>query len=336
MKRETYLLLLFILLYACKNQGATHAAKGPGNTVRYQLVKNWLQLPEGLILGNPTGMGIDSAQNVFVFHRANKNWPLLLPFSESVIAETTILELDRNTGKMINKWGSDLFIMPHSLAVDKDNNIWVTDVGLQQVLKFSHEGVLLMRVGEAKIPGTDSSHFNRPTDVAIATDGSFYVSDGYRNSRVVKFSAAGHYLFSWGRKGDKPGEFNLPHSIELDSAGNVYVADRENSRIQVFDPKGKFLREWKDDSFGKMYALRFDKTTKNMIAVDYVTNYISPKGSDIIILAQDGTPVARFGRSGNYNGPVCRYHDLAIDKEGNIYVGDILGNRIQKFKRVPD
>ncbi len=82
MKKDTCLLLLFILLYACKNQGATHAANGPGNMVNYRLVKDWLQLPEGLILGNPTGMGIDSAQNVFVFHRANKNWPLLLPFSE--------------------------------------------------------------------------------------------------------------------------------------------------------------------------------------------------------------------------------------------------------------
>jgi len=336
MKKDTYLLLFFILLGACKNQGSTHAAKGLNNTVNYQLVKDWPQLPEGMILGNPTGIGIDSAQHVFVFHRASKEWPLLLPFSESLIPETTILELDRTTGKIINEWGSNFFIMPHSLTVDKDDNIWVTDVGLQQVLKFSHEGLLLMKIGEAKISGNDSSHFNRPTDVAVASDGSFYVSDGYRNSRVVKFSAAGHYLFSWGRKGDKPGEFNLPHSIELDGAGNVYIADRENSRIQVFDPDGKLLKEWKDDGFGKLYAIRIDKASQNMVAVDYITNYISPKGSNIIILTLDGAPIARFGRSGDYEGPVCRYHDLAIDKGGNIYVGDILGNRIQKFKRIPD
>ena len=311
-----------------------HASIDTCQSIHYQLVKDWPRLPEGLILGNPTGIGIDSAQNVFVFHRASKKWPLLLPFSESVIPETTILELESDTGKVINEWGSNLFIMPHSLTVDKDNNIWVTDVGLQQVLKFNHEGRLLMRIGEAKISGSDSLHFNRPTDVAIAQDGSFYVSDGYRNSRVVKFSPEGHYLFSWGSNGAKQGEFDLPHGIELDSAGNVYVADRENSRIQVFDPSGRCLNEWKDNSFGKMYAIRFDKTTQNMIAVDYITNYISPKGSDIIIFARNGIPIARFGRSGNYDGPVCRYHDLAIDKAGNIYVGDILGNRIQKFKKV--
>jgi peptidylamidoglycolate lyase len=143
-------------------------------------------------------------------------------------------------GRIINSWGENLFIMPHGLKVDKQNNVWVTDVGLHQVFKFTHEGKLLLKIGEAKVPGKDATHFDMPTDIAIEDDGSFYVSDGYGNSRVVKFSATGQYLFEWGTKGDKESEFDIPHGITLDKNGNVYVADRENSRIQVFDSSGKF------------------------------------------------------------------------------------------------
>ena len=120
-------------------------------------------------------------------------------------------------------------------------------VGLHQIFKFSHEGNLLLKLGVAKTPGNDSLHFDLPTDVAVADDGSFYVSDGYGNSRVVKFSKEGKYLFEWGKKGDKPGEFNTPHMIDLDTYGNVYVADRENNRIQKFDAHGIFLKEWRNN-----------------------------------------------------------------------------------------
>jgi peptidylamidoglycolate lyase len=305
--------------------------------IHYQWQKDWPQLPAGLKLGNPTGMGIDSAGHLLVFHRASKKWPLIGSFSKDLIADATILELDLQTGKPIKEWGKNIFIMPHGLTVDHQNNIWVTDVGLQQVLKFDHNGTLLMRIGEAKVAGNDETHFDQPTDVAIAKDGSFYVSDGYGNSRVAKFSPDGHFLFAWGTKGHQPGEFHLPHGIELDSANNVYVADRENRRIQVFDPNGHFLKEWEDESFGAIYAIRLDKATNQMIAVDYITNYLQkPKGSDILIFDLDGTLKSRFGRTSGYEGPICRYHDLAIDKEGNLYIGDILKNTIQKFKRVAD
>ena len=326
--------LIFLSLFSCGGHGQSEyvATKPP----LYRLVADWPRLPAGYVLGNPSGIGIDTAQNIVVFHRASKKWPVLLPFSEAVIPENTVLILDHITGKMIAEWGAGIFVMPHSLTVDKDDNIWVTDVGLQQVLKFDHQGKLLMRVGTAGVAGADSLHFNRPTDIAVASDGSFYVSDGYRNSRVVKFSAAGKYLFSWGVKGSGPGQFDLPHGLDLDGKGNVYVADRENSRIQIFDPEGKFIREWKDKSFGKLYSIRFDKRKQYLVCTDYVTNYITPKGSDVLVFASDGALVARFGRSGNYDGPVCRYHDCIMDDDGNIYVGDILDNRLQKFERVGD
>ena len=327
MKLKTGIIPLFataILLTAC------HSTEKKESKSCYELVKDWPKLPQGYVLGNPTGIGIDSAQHIFVFCRADRSW--IEPFPETLIAANTILELDRNSGKILNSWGSNLFVMPHGLTVDKQNNVWVTDVGLHQVFKFTHDGQLLMKLGTARVSGNDSSHFNLPTDIAVADDGSFYVSDGYGNSRVVKFSANGKYLFSWGNMGNKPGEFNLPHGIDLDAKGNVFVADRENSRIQEFDKEGNFINQWNNKDFGKMYSLTVDKEHNKIIGVDYVVDDTIPKGSDLLLFEDDPTHVTAIGRSGSYNGPVCRYHDLAIDKEGNIYVGDILGNIIQKFQ----
>jgi|SRR5664279_432747 len=306
------------------------------NQSGYVLVTDWPQLPEGYSLSQPGGIGIDTSQNIFVFHRPGRRWKLLEEeFPDSLISSNTILMIDRNSGKIKNSWGANLFIMPHGLTVDGHNNVWVTDVGLHQVFKFSHEGLLLMKLGVAKIPGNDSLHFNRPTDVAVAQDGSFYVSDGYRNSRVIKFSKDGKYLFEWGRKGDKPGEFHIPHAIDLDARGNVYVADRENNRIQEFDAEGRFIKEWKNNSLDKLYSVAINQKNQHVFAADYlIVMDVIIKGSNIVQFDQDGHVISEFGRVGSYMGPTCRYHDLAIDNEGSIYVGDILGNRIQKFKWV--
>ncbi len=112
------------------------------------------------------------------------------------IKEKTILQVDRGSGQLLNSWGADLFIMPHGLTVDNNNNVWVTDVGLHQVFKFTHEGKLLLKLGEANVPGNDKTHFNRPTDVAVAADGSFYVSDGYRNGTMILRLTTSN-LFMW-------------------------------------------------------------------------------------------------------------------------------------------
>lgn len=298
----------------------------------YELVKDWPHLPESFELGNPTGIGIDSKQHVFVFHRAYRKWPLIGPMPDSLIQTNTVLELDRDKGTVINSWGSNMFVMPHGLTVDKDDNIWLTDVVLQQVFKFSHEGKLLMTLGEARVAGTDPSHFNLPTDVAVTKSGSFYVSDGYGNSRVVKFSADGKYLFAWGKKGTGPGEFNIPHGITLDESDHVVVADRENRRVQVFDSTGKFLTQYTAGDFGNMYSVTFDKRKQSVFGVDYIAkNPSESAGSDVIIFDSKGNIETRFGRTGSYDGPACRYHDIAIDDEGSLYTGDIYGNHVQKF-----
>jgi peptidylamidoglycolate lyase len=327
-----WILILIFSFYL----GQAQVKNGLSSLPAYELVSDWPNLPAGYVLSQPGGIGIDTNQNIFIFHRPGRKWKLLEDeFPDSLISSNTILMLDRQTGKILENWGANLFIMPHGLTVDRDNNVWVTDVGLHQVFKFSHESKLLMKLGEAKIPGNDSMHFNRPTDVAVSDDGSFYVSDGYRNSRVIKFSKSGKYLFEWGKKGDRPGEFNIPHAIDLDNNGNIYVADRENNRIQEFDKDGKFLREWKDKSFAKIYSIAIDKTNQHLFAVDYLIIMDTLiKGSNIIGFDSGQHVIFQMGRAGSYKGPVCRYHDLAMDNQGNIYVGDILGNRVQKFRRI--
>jgi len=299
----------------------------------YEWVNNWLHLPDGYAMGTPTGLGIDSSGHIFIFSRAGREWTTLMPVPSTPISGKTIHEIDAATGELIHSWGDHFFVMPHGLTVDINDNIWVTDVALHQVFKFNHQGRLLMTLGEAEKAGKDSAHFNMPTGVAVAKDGSFYVSDGYGNSRVVKFSAEGKYLFEWGTKGRGGGEFDIPHAIELDDRGNVYVADRENGRIQVFDSNGTFLREAAHKSFGNLCSIVFDKKEKQIIAVDDLTSFaIEHKGSDIIFIDSAGTSFTRFGRSGAYNGPRCWYHDVAIDKDGNIYVADLLNGIVQKFE----
>ena len=325
--------LTILLLIGCKNPEKKQVNIESKNSDSYVLVEEWPKLPKELILGNPTGLGIDSENNILVFHRASRVWQEPMP--EDKIQENTIITLSKQTGEVLKSWGADLFIMPHGLEVDKENNIWVTDVALHQIFKFNSEGNLLLILGEAKVPGTDASHFNLPTDVAVSDDGSFYVSDGYGNSRVVKFSKEGEYLFEWGSFGNKQGEFNTPHGIDLDKNGNVYVADRENNRIQKFDANGNFITTWQNKITDQLYSVTIDNQNNHLFGIDYMTlNDTIVKGSDIFRFDLEANLQIQFGRTGFYDGPISRYHDIQIDDEGSIYVGDILGNNVQKFRLV--
>jgi peptidylamidoglycolate lyase len=334
MKIIYIILALLLFLLAAYFLQPIKKGKGLDQTTAYILVKNWPMLPQHQTTGNPVGLGIDTSENIVVFHRADRQWPLVGPMPEQPIQQNTILIIHKKSGKLLSSWGSNLFVMPHGLTVDQQNNIWVTDVGLHQVFKFRHDGKLLLKLGVAKVPGPDSLHFNKPTDVAVAADGSFYVSDGYGNNRIVKFSPTGSYLFQWGRKGAKEGEFDTPHALCLDRVGNVYVADRENNRIQAFDSSGMFIQQWADDSFGSMGSVYSSENSKLFTVDDFTFLKIKHRGSDILILDTAGKVQTRFGRSGAYQGRTTWYHDLVVDSEENIYVGDILGNKIQKFRKV--
>lgn len=186
-------------------------------------------MPSGWKFGRVSAVATDSANNVYVFQRGKNADPLIVFDSH---------------GKYLRSWGRGMFGNPHGLRVDRDDHVWVTDNGDHQVMKFTKTGKLLLTLGIKGKAGTDNKTFNRPTDIAFAANGDFYVSDGYGNSRVVKFSGDGKYLLAWGKPGKGPGEFQVPHSVAVDSSGTVYVSDRENNRIQIFDADGRFLRQW--------------------------------------------------------------------------------------------
>jgi DNA-binding beta-propeller fold protein YncE len=187
-------------------------------------------MPAGWKFGRVSAVAVNSKREVLVFHRGPKADPIVI-FDEK--------------GTYQRSFGKGMFGNPHGLRVDKDDNIWITDNGDHQVMKFSPEGKLLLTLGIKKQTGSDARTFNKPTDIAFARNGDFYVSDGYGNTRVVKFAADGRYLKAWGERGTGPGQFNTPHSIAVDSKGLVYVSDRENNRIQIFDANGEFLKQWR-------------------------------------------------------------------------------------------
>jgi peptidylamidoglycolate lyase len=222
--------------------------------------------------------------------------------------------------------------MPHGVGVDRQDNVWLTDVALHQVYKFTHDGHLLLTLGERAVPGDDSAHFNQPTDVAVAADGSFYVSDGYVNSRVVQFAGDGRFVRQWGTKGTAPGQFDVPHGIALDANGRVYVADRGNARVQIFDANGRFLREWKGTAYGRPFDVAIATDGTVFIADGGDIPDEEPDRSAVIVVRPDGTVIARFGRHGLYDGQFFRAHDLALADDGAVYVGDA-GARVQKFAR---
>ncbi|MGH6785464.1 MAG: peptidyl-alpha-hydroxyglycine alpha-amidating lyase family protein [Novosphingobium sp.] len=310
--------------------GLTLCAAGPvPSSPQYEVVHGWPQLPEGRALGSSAGVGVTSRGTVLVFHRAYRTWQEPLPLDP--IAAPTIAEFDIAGGKLVREWGAATFAMPHGLTVDGQDNVWLTDVALHQVFKFSAEGKLLMVLGERGVPGADGGHFNRPTDIAVLPDGSFYVSDGYRNTRVAKFAADGRFDFQWGEPGTGPGQFDTPHAITLDAAGRVYVADRENDRVQVFDAVGKFLAQWRGASIGRPYSVALVAPDSAAIADGGEQPESPPDRSGVSVVSRDGAPLQRIGRWGNQDGQFMMAHDLATDAAGNLYVVDIAGRRVQKF-----
>jgi DNA-binding beta-propeller fold protein YncE len=301
----------------------------------YHVVRGWPALPEGYVLGEVPGVAVDSHNHVFVFHRtARSTRPVHVVKEEGPIPGATILCFDGDSGALVALWGGHMFLEPHGLSVDKDDNIWLTDRTLNQVYKFSHDGKLLLTVGEKGVAGLDGGHFFGPSAVAVAADGSFYVSDGYGNSRVAKFSPTGEFLFDWGKKGIGPSEFDTVHNVALDAQGRVYIADRGNARVQIFTADGKFITQWKSDALGRPWALAFGADGYAYVLDGGDLKLIPPDRSHILKLDLTGKILDQWSAYGNYDGQIYWGHDIAVGRDGAVYVGDILGHRIQKF--VPD
>ncbi|MBK8905398.1 MAG: hypothetical protein IPM53_29720 [Anaerolineaceae bacterium] len=298
----------------------------------YTVATNWPRLPPGLVLGQVTGIDVDSQGRVFVFARGEKVWDAE-PIDPAIISSPAVYVFDGPTGELLNSWGENRFVMPHGLSIDNEDNVWLTDVGLHQVYKFDPNGRLLLTLGEAGVAGSDETHFNRPTDVAVRPDGSFYVSDGYLNSRVARFAADGRYLFAWGSAGAGAGEFDVPHSLALDAAGRVYVADRGNARVQIFDEDGRFLTSWQDDlRLGRPWAVRVGDDGFVYVVDGGDQNNWLPDRARILKLTTAGEIVDRFGAYGRQPGHFIWPHALAVAADGTLYVAEVgSGRRIQKF-----
>jgi sugar lactone lactonase YvrE len=243
--------ILFLL--AISHTGWLSAQTSPVPEIQYRSVPDFLHLPSDLYFGEVTGIAVNSKGHVFVFSRGNTTGPAY------GAGAAQLLEFDRD-GKFLHEIGHNLYAWSyaHTVKIDPQDNIWVTDKGSDVIVKFTPEGRVAMVFGrkqEASDDGTgplkkvqpplppEDGLFRQVTDVAWDSAGNTYISDGYINSRIAKVDKDGNWLKSWGEPGNKPGQFDTPHSIAVDAQDSIYVADRGNHRIQVFDRDGKFLRQ---------------------------------------------------------------------------------------------
>lgn len=302
----------------------------------YSIFPKW---GDGFKFGQISGVAVDRKGFVVVFHRANREWTASTFNSDNVfngdlgpIKQDTLVWLNAVTGKVIMKWGKDKFYLPHGLTVDHSNNIWLTDVGLHQVFKYNlmKSQKPLLALGKPGRPGSDSKHFCKPTDVAVDRTGVFYVSDGYCNNRIMMFSSFGQLLkeindnsLAESPLSLSPPSFRIPHSVSLDETSQLlYVADRENGRILVFNAlNGKLIRSIAS-KFDTIYAISC-KGGK----VYGVSGPNSPRGFTYDVKSDTFTLWAEFTRP----------HDIAVSRDGQeIYVGEIGPNKLWKFKKNTD
>ena len=304
------------------------------STVRYQEVKDWPRLPPTVQLGEAAGVAVDVNGHVIVFHRPGRGFDTA---ATTKLTEPAVLEIDANTGALIHAWGANMFLVPHGITIDGANNVFLTDVGLQQVFKFTHDGKPLLALGEPGVGAWDARHFNQPTDIQIRPDGTFYVSDGYVNSRVALFNERGTWVREWGKKGSGPGEFSNPHGIALVSGStDVVVADRENSRLQLFDRAGTFKKQWtgaKDaQTTGRVFSVASGPDGSYYVGIrraDYDTQH-----TGVLKLDRDWNIVTSIG-FGRPSDPVFNaVHDIAVGKDGSIYVAETRTRRVVKLRVV--
>lgn len=274
----------------------------------YEVVEGWGKLPEGWTWGVISAVACDSHDRVYVYTRGPH--PLLI--------------FDRD-GNFLASWGEDVVEMAHGIFIDGADNVYCTDRNAHCVYKFDPSGQLVATLGTPGQAGQPGEPFNQPTDVAVSSSGEWFVSDGYGNRRIHKFAPDGRLLTSWGEQGDRPGQFALPHSVRVDRYGRVWVCDRDNHRIQIFDADGNFLEEWA--GLNAPDAVCFDPTE------DIV--YIAHLYYQVSIYTLDRELITEWGgnRSSNRAGEFLGWpHGIWVDSRGDLYVSEVnTENRIQKF-----
>jgi DNA-binding beta-propeller fold protein YncE len=349
---------LFVWLVAV---GSLRAQDAPVAEIRYHSVPDFLKLPADLYLGEVAGVAVNSKGHIFIFSRGNTSGPA---YGASA---AQLLEFGAD-GSFVREIGHNLYAWSyaHTVKVDAEDNIWVTDKGSDMVIKFNPEGRVAMVFGrkqEASDDGTgplkepepplppEDGLFRQVTDVAWDAAGNTYISDGYVNSRIAKVDKNGNWLKSWGEPGGKPGQFRVPHSIAVDAQGSVYVADRGNRRIQVFDGNGTFLRQIVIDvpvDPGARPAIgnKTAQTTPSRTPGSPWAICITPPPHQVLYssdafpgriykLSLEGKVLGMFGKSGKQLGQFGWIHELACPSENELYAAEILNWRVQKLVLEP-
>ena len=301
----------------------------------YRAIENWGQLPEGRMWGQTSALDVDRDGNVWVSERCAGS-------TCAGRSESPILEFNP-AGKLVKSFGAGMFVVPHGIRLDKDGNVWVTDSQGgegkgQQVFKFSPEGKVLMALGKAGVAGNGPDTFNRPSAVAVASNGDIFVGDGHggdSNARILKFSKEGKFIKAWGKQGSGAGEFSTPHSMAFDSKGRLFVADRENHRIQIFNQDGEFLDQWKQ--FGQASGIFIDKNDVIYVADNESNSTLNPgfkrgirvgsaKDGSVTAFIPDPEPDPDHTPSGAAEG-------VGADASGNIYGAEVVLKRVMKYVR---
>lgn len=322
-----------------------------GGEWTYEARADWEQRPEGYSWPEATAVAVDAEDRVYVFNRG----------------EQPVMVFARD-GRFLHSWGAGAFARPHGVTIGPDGAVYCTDDLDHTVKKFSPRGELLQVLGTSGRPSDTGATsidyrtirhagppFYFPTNVAFGPDGEWYVSDGYGNARIHKFSPEGRLIFSWGEPGDQPGQFHVPHGIAVDRHGKVWVADRENSRIQCFTPNGDFVDQWLD--IARPCQVAFDPEGNLFVAeLGYRAGMwpgtVAPTpdatGGRVSIFDARGRLLSRWGGGENptATGDFFAPHDICLDSRGDIYLAEVAmsagGNRglvppschtLQKFIR---
>jgi len=349
------LVVLFVQAFAVAQQRAPE--------IPFESVPNFLKLPAGTNFGEVPGVAVNSKGHVFVFTRSNSaSGPAYAPAAAQLLEFGPRGEFIREIGKGLYGWA-----FAHSVRIDKDDNIWAIDKGSDMVIKFSQAGQVMWVFGRRKesadaeskpwenvnppLPHADGL-FRQPTDVAWDSRGNIYISDGYINSRVAKYDSHGNWVKSWGERGTGPGQFRLPHAIAIDRNDNVYVGDRSNRRIQVFDVDGKFQRMFTIDvpPDPSTRAVNGNTPTGARLA-DLIgapnSICITPGTSQVMFVGEttfpgrvfkvslDGKVLGVIGKSGRELKQFSGAHALACPSENEIYVAETSNWRVQKLMLRP-
>jgi DNA-binding beta-propeller fold protein YncE len=283
------------------------------NSMEYVVDRDWPAKPGDITLNDVAGVAVDDSDRVYVFSRSAH--------------PVTMFATD---GKYLGSWGAGIFGRPHGIDIGPDGSVYLTDDGDHTVRKFTPDGQLLMQLGIAGHPSEYMSGkpFNRCTHTALSPAGDIYVSDGYHNHSMHKFTASGEWRCSWGGSGVGPGEFNLPHNIGCDTEGRVYVADRENHRVQVFDEDGTYIREWWNVHRPSALAISRGAAPVCLIGEagpTYNFNRNAPNlGPRVSIFDLRGSLLVRIGASQSASGSssMLAPHGIAMDTRGSIYVAE--------------